>query len=50
MRAFVAQFDDLCDVCGEPIYGGDELIVMVDDEPCHTDCAEDEGIEVEQDD
>jgi hypothetical protein len=47
MWAILATFDGPCGLCDKRIVE-DNLIVKVDDEWCHADCAENEGFEVER--
>jgi hypothetical protein len=37
-----ASYESRCGICDETIFAGDQIVV-VDDEWCHADCAEEEA-------
>lgn len=44
---WIAEFDGPCGLCDERIAEGDKA-VYADDEPCHVECAEREGYDVQE--
>lgn len=43
-RVFIANYDDICGLCGERVHEG-EKVAFYDDEVCHRQCIEDEAPE-----